>query len=403
MAYPCRANQCDNNKGTTCPVIARFSSAEGTYNRLPVGDRRNDCAKHIRRFAPMISKFYPPTTSCESDETFCQIGSLLCFAPEMTVRVKGIDSPVTIKDLQVGNEVLTLNKHQQLVYQPIYSINHYHRSRATEFLQIMYTGDEEEDNKQNLLELSASHLLFVRGNNYPIPAHEIQVGDYVQVVRNVSTILAIEGDDNSGALPSRSFSYARVVQVKSVVRDGFYNPLTAEGTIVVNRVVASTYSSLLSTLSQRMSNTPTIFSSRAGFLQIGKWDIISHHRLSHILLSPYRFFSLLPSWKANLANYPHGLLVETNENLAKNKQEELRGKQEEEEYLSQYSYFGLWLLSWWYEKHEVIQVLVLLLMIFFFTICEAVCAALESILENYQTLAAAAVVFATWIGYHAAV
>merc|ERR1712176_1108921 len=105
------------------------------------------------------------------------------------------------------------------------------------------------------LEMSAEHLVFVEGKTNPVRADSIKAGDILQA------------EDN----------HAVVQSIKSVTRNGIYNPLTGSGTIQVNGITASNYISF-----QKENDEYAEFQ--------GGVEIMSHHDAAHVAMTPYRFY-----------------------------------------------------------------------------------------------------------------
>lgn len=126
--------------------------------------------------------------------------------------------------VEVGDQVLTGNGE----YQTIYSIDHRHQTKLTEFVQIYYADGEPP------LEMTPHHMVFLQEKPYPVPARHIRIGDKLRFLQQCYDC------------GSSSLRCLDVVRVSSIVRRGLYNPLTSDGTIVVNGgIVASTYSALI--------------------------------------------------------------------------------------------------------------------------------------------------------------
>lgn len=172
-------------------------------------------------------------------------GSGFCFSKVVTVQThKG---PVTMQDLQIGDRVLTATG----TYETVYAFGHYHPSQPAEFLQLHHSlGNSNNDNNIKALEVTADHLIFLRGKAAPVPAQNIQVGDILRTGNAEET--------------------AVVTQITKVHRDGIYAPLTTlSGTLVVDGVVASSYITLDAT-------------------NPNKQQLLNDHQLIHMALSPYR-------------------------------------------------------------------------------------------------------------------
>jgi len=148
---------------------------------------------------------------------------LPCYAPSVTTRVSGKGS-MAIKDLQVGDKVMTASG----TYQTVYAMDHFHKTKPTEFLQIHTTIKDEKP-----LEVTPLHMIYVEGKSNPIPANLIKVGDFVRTINH-----------DGGSFDT---AHHEVTKIQTIVRNGFYNVLTIDGTIVVDGVVSSTYPALSGT------------------------------------------------------------------------------------------------------------------------------------------------------------
>jgi hypothetical protein len=188
------------------------------------------------------------TTSDSSDSEDNGDGSPnVCFSPIATANVNG-KGRIMMKDLVNGDSVLTMDGS----YQTMYSMNHYHKSKETIFVQIKTNLESEQP-----LELSPNHLLYVVDSTNPVPASTVGVGDKVWT---------IEGGKE-------------VLEINMITRYGLYNPLTMDGTIVVDGIAASAYT------------TPT----GKTHLEIdGVWSkmtkSLSFHDALHMVSAPYRQF-----------------------------------------------------------------------------------------------------------------
>merc|ERR1711862_779330 len=70
MAYGCQANQCDNNPGTNCPRIQRFSNPDLQYEGDVIGTSLANCAKRINDGKQTIAAYYQ---SCRDDNNSCSV------------------------------------------------------------------------------------------------------------------------------------------------------------------------------------------------------------------------------------------------------------------------------------------------------------------------------------------
>lgn len=139
-----------------------------------------------------------------------------CFSADATVRVQNTNGHFTtkpMKDLQVGDSVLTNSETN--TFQPVYAFGHNDPMGHLEFVELSF-------GKQQSIELSLDHMIYLYGRSAPVRADMVQIGD--RLIQN--------------GHPSE------VTSISSLHKQGMYAPLTASGTIVVDGVLASTYVTL---------------------------------------------------------------------------------------------------------------------------------------------------------------
>lgn len=129
-----------------------------------------------------------------------------------------------MSELQVGEEIKSYRSDGSIVYSPVVAFLHRNRLVQANFYKIFLSGSRSKS-----LVVSGKHILFKKGlfsKNSDIAsfASEIHPGD----------VLLTESKQN-GLRP------IRVVQVTMVTEQGLYAPLTNEGTLFVNDVLASCY------------------------------------------------------------------------------------------------------------------------------------------------------------------
>eukprot|EP00523_Entomoneis_sp_CCMP467_P015340 CAMPEP_0168770246 /NCGR_PEP_ID=MMETSP0725-20121227/2816_1 /TAXON_ID=265536 /ORGANISM="Amphiprora sp., Strain CCMP467" /LENGTH=309 /DNA_ID=CAMNT_0008819675 /DNA_START=42 /DNA_END=971 /DNA_ORIENTATION=+ len=161
------------------------------------------------------------------------------FSSSTTVELKD-GSFKSMEDLQVGDLVLVLHEK----HQPVVAFGRKDASHKTSFVRIAM---QELDQP---LEMSADHLVYLHGEKVPVPASSVKVGDLVQGVSSPAT----------------------VTKVDTVTREGYFAPITASGSIVVNGVVGSTYDSL-----QKDESFVSLGGVSSG---------LSYHFVSHVLHKP---------------------------------------------------------------------------------------------------------------------
>ncbi|CAF1429265.1 unnamed protein product [Adineta steineri] len=158
-----------------------------------------------------------------------------CFyMTDMAQSPKGNEIP--IKDLQIGEQVLAIDHNDQIVSTEIVSFLHYENNSQT-FFYIFTTETGHQ------ISVTSDHLMFI-GNQTYIQARFIDLTQHN---------LYIMG--NNGQLqPSR----IRSIDVQ--LKQGYATPITQHGTLIVNNISASCYSS------------------------------IYHHNLGHMAMAPLRWF-----------------------------------------------------------------------------------------------------------------
>lgn len=190
------------------------------------------------------------STSVEEEEVTAD-----CFSSSTTLHTKdkGI---VPITNINVGDAVLTGSGK----YDTVYSIDHKHPTKRANFIRI-YVDTTAQDDK-DYIETTKNHMIFL-GNNNPVPAHSIVVGDAVKTMMGPRFVTKI---------------------LSNVVSNGLYNILTDDGTVVVNNggVVASTYSALPLFVGDNNKSSEYLIEA-FGF------KMMTHQFFYNTLLKPYSF------------------------------------------------------------------------------------------------------------------
>jgi Hint module len=203
--------------------------------------------------------------------------TLSCFSGETVVhRLDG--STLPMKELRIGDHVLTGTSQDDLRYQPVYAFAHRDSNIPTKFLQIV---TETVDQKEGLpLEMTDDHLVYLNGTAKPIPAKNVQVGDVLQGV---------------SARKSQWHGEHIVTQIHPITRSGLYAPLTRDGTIVVgNGIVASNY--VVFQQKDRVSSNS--MTQDAGYVELssfGTIGLLHQDDVAHMWLGPFR---ILCSWNS---------------------------------------------------------------------------------------------------------
>jgi Hint module len=175
-------------------------------------------ADHNASYAPSaIASFFgrksgSSTTACYNLFTTircCWTTYNWCFAPHATANVRH-QGPTRMEDLVIGDHVQVGPGD---TYEPIYSFAHRSTGPAT-FLKM--------ETNQGAIEITEDHMLFVHDKATPILARDVKIGD-----------LLVTSTDP-----------AKVQDIQTEMRQGYYAPLTYSGLIMVNGFQASTYGKL---------------------------------------------------------------------------------------------------------------------------------------------------------------
>jgi hypothetical protein len=214
-------------------VYTRVSGYETWIKNRACG-RTND-PKWCDGFTPSRPNPPPSSPPPSNGNVF---GGLGCFSSSSSVQVKGRGS-IKMQDLRVGDLVQVGDN----IYEPIYSFGHHGPGIKTEMLQI------KTDNLS--LRLTHDHIVITSAHG-PIPAALVKVGDHVVVPPGT----------------------AIVREITSVNEEGLYAPFTPSGKLVVDGILVSAYVALEPTEGVRLFG--------------GRWGLLSHHWLSHIVETPHR-------------------------------------------------------------------------------------------------------------------
>jgi len=136
-----------------------------------------------------------------------------CFPEMATIEVLN-KGTIYMKDLELGDHVVTGNLKNP--YQLVYSFGHFEAEESMEYYQISTTGNSV----QRPLMISKEHLLYVQSKAGPVRADSVRVGDVLRAKHQTSVT---------------------VTNIDKVMKKGMYAPLTADGAIIVNGIIASAY------------------------------------------------------------------------------------------------------------------------------------------------------------------
>ena len=171
-----------------------------------------------------------------------------CFSSKTRVEVMG-KGVVPIHTVNVGDSI---KSRKDGTYSKVFG---FHRNDSAETLfRRIYTGNN------SVLEVTPTHMVFLNGMQYPIPASQVKVGDELQQL-----------DD-----PKEIEQQKTVTKIDLVQHKGFYSPITEHGTVVVDGIVASNFS-------LRPDN------KKDDSATFDKMGLIHWHGLSQVAVSPVRF------------------------------------------------------------------------------------------------------------------
>ena len=316
-----------------------FCETEGSFDEKCVSktivyNSERRCTGAIEGYIKSFTDFFQEVQDF-FDDCLELLGNLECFSPEAMTPVENVGW-VAMKDLQVGDKVLTSSGD----YQPVYSMFHSSKTKATPYLQI-HTSHSQNSTGVGPLELTANHMLHVVGYDNPIPAWQVKVGDFVYVMEDDEIHDSRHTSSKSLSLAAQPhLRHARVMEIQNVIRNGLYNPLTPDGTIVVDGISASAYASFLGTeyihLFRQNSTASVATFITADIDSQDGWKVMSHQDFVHLLLGPYRFMCLYVSM-----------------DLCKPSQDdESHDGDEDSEW---YGRLGQLLLKVWLQQHVVVQ------------------------------------------------
>ncbi len=156
----------------------------------------------------------------------------LCFPGSCSMTVQG-KGKVTMERLEAGDSVLNSKTNGNLQFEEVFLFSHAEREVTTCFVEVL-----TEQGKK--ITLSSNHLIPISKMDALKPARDIRVGDNIFVVTT---------DKKSPVVDA-------VVNVTTVIASGLYCPHTASGTLIVDGVLVSCYSTVVPVWVQRVLVTP---------------------------------------------------------------------------------------------------------------------------------------------------
>ena len=188
-----------------------------------------------------------------------------CFPGDAIVTVEG-KGQVRMKDVKIGDRVLGMGGK----FHSIYAFGHRAFDPPTEYIRL-YTNATSEP-----LEISSRHFVFLFDQQViPAVPSFLKVGDVL-----------LGADSAQAAL--------EIIKIDTVMKKGFYAPLTADGTIAVNGVVASSFT---------FSPPHSLDDPHDYVYMWRKHKIVSINAFHQIRYSPLRLLSLgISPWFGALAD-----------------------------------------------------------------------------------------------------
>ncbi|CAB9507731.1 Desert hedgehog protein [Seminavis robusta] len=144
-----------------------------------------------------------------------------CFSASMTTMTP--EGPKKMDELKINDLVLTSSGKFQKVYAWLHRTPEKlaaSQARESAYLQIVTDSG-------NKIEMTPKHMIYINDQQYPVEAGHVKVGDYLSLMEpgHATTIKT-----------------AKVTAITTVKLMGGFSPATEDGTIVVNGLLASSYS-----------------------------------------------------------------------------------------------------------------------------------------------------------------
>lgn len=177
-----------------------------------------------------------------------------CFPGKSIVRTKE-GTKKRLDQLTIGEEIASLNSNGDIVYSEVISFMDRQPTEKRQFIQLTTATGK-------MLTLTPSHLLPVEGKSI-IFAARVQVGDKILV----------RDSEEAENMVHDALRYDRIIEAKLVLEEGVFAPLTNEGTVLIDDVVASCYA------------------------------IIESQTIAHYSFIPYRFWTYVKSGVSRFAKF----------------------------------------------------------------------------------------------------
>ncbi len=183
-----------------------------------------------------------------------------------------------MSNLDVGDKILAMSSAGDCIYSPVIMfLDAKAKEDVSDYVLI------ESENPHKAIQLTKKHLIFVSkdGMQYDtVFAENVKPGDYIKVVKQ----------------NNKEFVAVKVDKVTSVAGKGAYAPLTKQGTVVVDGVVASCYAHTKDVRKAHLSFRPyrAMYDIAIKHLPIGKPQQ-GIHWYAKFLGAINSFFKILPT------------------------------------------------------------------------------------------------------------
>ncbi|KAK2575804.1 hypothetical protein KPH14_007188 [Odynerus spinipes] len=139
-----------------------------------------------------------------------------------------------LDEVQLGDRVAALNSHGELVYSEVIAFLDRAPTERRQFVQLLTSSGR-------VLTLTPAHLVPTEGRSTIFSAR-VRTGDKILVSDEDSSFSkAASLESNQVSSSDRRLRWDRVIETRLVLEEGVYAPLTTEGTVLVDDVVASCY------------------------------------------------------------------------------------------------------------------------------------------------------------------
>ncbi|CDW58254.1 hint module superfamily [Trichuris trichiura] len=204
---------------TSCEMLTRDEC-------LFIHEARDKCPCTCQRIVSSPEAAHPQSVEYAQQDMYAGDGGggARCFPSDALVDTNL--GPMTMEQLITNRQakVLARNKEQRLTYSPVMSWIHANKKQYAEYVDVI-----TETNHR--LSLTPLHLIYETnckgGLTKTVMAKQLTKGN----------CLYVQGENGQ-------LREARIVELKKAEKKGFYSPITEEGNLIVNGVLASCFSTI---------------------------------------------------------------------------------------------------------------------------------------------------------------